>query len=107
MTEDNIDTNVAVILHDIAANSDKVTGKILRKADKAAKKGKSFIKIRVSYEDYDWVNSVEQKKRGYRVDFPAITPLIEKLLSLGFKFSHADSVNGFFVAHKYYVRLEW
>ena len=110
MTQSNFDTNVAILLRDIAANSDEVTGKILRKADKAAKKGKSFIKIKVTFEDYNFIRQSLRLPGGYirQVDMPAVTPLIEKLYSLGFKLTKPEEENSFWSnGMTYYLRLEW
>ena len=85
---DNSETNVAEILRNIAAESDAVSGKIIRQANKAAAKGKSFVVVEVSREDYECVNFSS-----------SYTPPIERLLSLGFKLS---CVNGTHVHHKYF-----
>lgn len=93
MTDDKDYSNLAATLRDISANSDKTTGKILNKADKAAKAGLDHIKVRCSVEEY---NYIYKKSIGYAP--PLIPPLIEKLFSLGFHLS-CDYEMGFFV-HK-------
>ncbi len=67
--------NVAATLRDITANSDEVTGKILKKAEKAAHQGMSYILVSMSTEDRLYIDNPHVHK---------ITPLVEKLKSLGF-----------------------
>jgi hypothetical protein len=82
----DIDINVAQVLRDIAANSDQLTGKILKKAEKAARKSLSYITYPVSYNEY--INVRHQDWSDY---IP--TPMVEKLLSLGFTISDARDTN--------------
>jgi len=75
------DVNVAATLHDIAANCDATTGKILRQCQKAANEGKTSIVVKAAEEDY-YASKIGNK-----------TVLIEKLEQLGFKVEAADIRN--------------
>jgi len=89
--------NVAATLRDIAANSDEVTGKILKKAEKAAHKGKSFILVSMSPEDRQCIDNP-----GY-----VATPVVEKLKSLGFVLSTTYETSFWGGAGDYLVRISW
>jgi len=102
MTDDKDYLNLAATLRDICANSDKTTGKILNKADKAAKAGLDHIKVRCSVEEYNYIYKINN---GFATP-NIIPPLIEKLFSLGFRLS-CDYEMGFFVHKKYYLILWW
>lgn len=97
------DTDVASILRNIAAESDLVTGKILKAAEKAAAKGLDNVTVDVRYEDYRCVRFAQLKEfsktkklvdeertayHRYEYEFAGdfvFTPLVEKLKSLNFK----------------------
>jgi hypothetical protein len=70
------DTNVAQLLRDIAAESDAVSGMIIKLAQKAAAKGQSHIVIKYKQIDTEHNLSVE---RGLK-----LTPPMERLETLGF-----------------------
>src|SRR5574337_1612604 len=99
-----IDTNVAALLRDIAANAEKVTGKILRAADKAAKEGKAKILIKVSEDDY---NNIRTHYYGYYEGKCDITPLVDKLESLGFKLDLGKEEYNWLNDKIYYLYLKW
>src|SRR5271165_1755771 len=69
------DTNVAEILHNIAAESDTISGQIIKQAEAAAKLGKSFILVAIDEDDFDSVYNQYMKP----------TPPMERLQQLGFK----------------------
>lgn len=72
---DNSETNVAEILRDIAAASDAISGKIIKKAQKAATEGLGRIKVRISEDDYlSFIPGPNQR----------LSPPMERLQDLGF-----------------------
>jgi hypothetical protein len=81
----DIEVNVAATLREIAANCDTVTGKILRQVEKAARKGASHLVVSVSEEDAVSLLHRLNRVSGHLVwKEITLTPLIEKLYSLGF-----------------------
>lgn len=92
------DTNIADILRNITA--DEGTKKIIKKAEKAAKKGHERILIEVDEADYDYLQEYKYNKRLQ------ITPLVERLLSLGFHLRFYKYEIGFF-KDRYLVWLIW
>jgi hypothetical protein len=90
--------NVAATLRDITANSDKVTGKILKKAEKAAHQGKSYILVSMSTEDRLYIDN----PNSY-----TITPLVEKLKSLGFTVSSTHETSFWSSSTDYLVKVSW
>lgn len=101
MPDHTEDINIAKTLRDIATNSDKVTGKILRKIDRAAKQGKYYLKIKTSEDVYNYLDAMDRKLR-----LPIKPPLVEKLFSLGFKLSESWE-SGFFNPKVYYLTIWW
>jgi hypothetical protein len=97
-------SNVASCLRDLAANSDHTTGKVLKAADKAAKEGKAFVKVECTREDYNYV----LPKSRYDDHDPeyALTPMVEKLKSLGFTL-FADREPSFWGGDNYYLIVRW
>lgn len=104
--------DVAASLRELAANSDEITGKILKKSQEAAKKGASYIEFRISEEDFHWLRA---RKNGVpREDKP---PYIEKLESLGFKLDFTEKETGWSKfknaleycdrSYNYYIIVRW
>ncbi len=76
------ETNVAEILRQIAADADEVTGMVVRKAQKAAKKGRNFIVVKVEEEHLacvKYAGSIE----AVRVPKPLTSPM-QRLIDMGF-----------------------
>jgi hypothetical protein len=97
-SDDLASFNVAATLRDIAANSDKVTGKILKKAEKAAREGKAYILVNMALEDRLYIDSPHVHK---------ITPLVEKLKSLGFTVSSTYETSFWSSPPDYLVKVSW
>lgn len=103
---DKTDVNVAATLRDIAANCDKTTGRVLRLCERAACNGKDHIIVKVSVDDRThlyrrWLKSVQ----GYEdISLTSITPLVEKLESLGFQLC---SVEGSSWGEECFIRVSW
>lgn len=96
-------TNIASSLREIAANSDKSTGKILKKIQKASKNGLGYIEIKVSEADLNSVTNLIY-------DDAWKTPMIEKLSSLGFKFRIVEKLPWYKASYeekKKYLRICW
>lgn len=102
MVETDADySNIAIQLREITANSDKVTGSILRKVNKAAKDGKYHIDVFVSEDEYKYLSA---KQNNWNVP-DIVPPLVEKLWSLGFKLTAHNNV-GFF-GDKFSITIYW
>lgn len=97
-----IDCDVAAILRDIASNSDKTSGKILKKCERAARKGLSSIIVKTSEEDYIYLYSRNNDVYNIPVQIP---PLIEKLESLGFKLS--SDYNTDWLGNRIFIKISW
>lgn len=99
----DLETNVAETLREIAANSDKITGKILKKIQAAAKDGKYHIEVEVTEDEYNWLSA-----KTWGSNLPSVTPpLIEKLLSLGFELKKPDQRKSFWDNYHYYISIYW
>lgn len=85
----DIEVDLAATLREISANCDTVTGKILRKVEKAARKGACHLVVKVAEEDTICLLHKLNRECGHLVwkEIP-LTPLIEKLYSLGFKLNN-------------------
>jgi len=82
--------DVAASIRIIAAESDKVTGRILRKIEKTAKNGGSHIIVVVSERDKACLLHKERLDDKWDLGPVTLTPLIEKLFSLGFKLKSTE-----------------
>lgn len=92
----NSETNVAEILRDIAAASDAISGKIIKKAQKAADKGLGQMEVRISRVDYiSLANGIRR------------TPPMERLESLGFHLLRYMEFSEFFGRQIYYLIVSW
>ena len=105
---DKVDTNIAATLRDIAANCDSTTGRVLRECEKAANQGKTHIIAKVSEEDREFLyrRHLHKNARGLYGAPPPITPLVEKLESLGFKLEHDDKMHWFY-STRCYIKVSW
>ena len=101
----NVEVDLAATLREIAANCDSVSGKILRKLEKAAKNGASHLVVAVSEEDTICLLHKLNREEGYTSwkDIP-LTPLVEKLYSLGFKLANHRR-SDFFQYHQ--IDISW
>jgi len=86
--------NIAAILRDIAINAEDYSGKIIAKCQKAAAKGKSSILIVVDDDEWDCVYYNRK-----------LTPLLEKLRSLGFVVNSSLESTWFFSRRK--IIIKW
>ena len=94
---DNADEmNVAATLRDIAAACNKTTGRILRQCEKAANEGKSSIIVKVSPEDHE----------GCCPDKSKWTPMIERLVSLGFACQRTFQKTFWSISHNL-IKVSW
>lgn len=103
---DKVDTNIAATLRDIAANCDTTTGKVLRQCERAANEGKTHIIAKVSEEDREFLYRRELNKNHPQYVVPPVTPLVEKLESLGFKLLSQDKMHWFY-STKCYIKVSW
>lgn len=101
MSEKADDTNIAATLRDIAANCDETSGKVLRLCNKAANAGKEHIIARVSEEDRNYLYRREHNWANL-----VVTPLVEKLESLGFKLHSEDKMHWFYSV-QCYIKVSW
>jgi hypothetical protein len=95
---DTSESNVAEILRNIAAESDAVSGKIIRKATKAANKGKSSILVGVDKEDWECISYRQSQK---------LTAPMERLVSLGFKLESKRLDENFSIFCYGKIRVSW
>lgn len=82
----NIDpnTDIATILRDMSSSSNFVN-KIIKKAEKEAKKGKDSIKVRVSAREARVLEQLKDHVRDPKFyGKPNLTPMISALLERGF-----------------------
>lgn len=103
---DKVDTNIAATLRDIAANCDSTTGRVLRECEKAANEGRTHIIARVSEEDREYLHKREMNKNYSQYVVPPITPLVEKLESLGFNLFSNDKMHWFY-STRCYIKVSW
>jgi hypothetical protein len=61
MAEDNLETNIAITLRDIATNCDEKSGKAIRACEKAAREGLDHIELKVSVEDRAYLFTRERQ----------------------------------------------
>lgn len=93
---ESYDINVAEILHDIAAQSDAISGKIIRKAQKAANAGKTSILVKISNED----------RYPIQYDHTKLTAPMEHLINLGFQLE-IKIINTFLDPNGYRLEVRW
>lgn len=93
----NHETNIAAVFRELAANSDKVTGKILKKIDKLAKKGEYQLTIEVDSRTSDYVNGRSR----------LCPPLVEKLKGMGFSLKCESKWSGWANKYKDYLTITW
>ncbi len=98
-------TNVAASLRDLAANSQEKTGKLLNKVKKLATAGEYHYRFKVPLGDYESVNY--KKNPHHYSEKPVITPLVEKLLSLGFRLSADKDVPWYSNNYRYWLIMHW
>ncbi len=104
---DKVDTNIAATLRDIAANCDSTTGRVLRQCEKAANEGKTHIIAKVSEEDREYLYRRELHNTvSKQYAIPPITPLVEKLQSLGFKLESSNESTWLY-GTKCFIKVSW
>lgn len=114
MAEDNLDTNIAITLRDIAANCDQKSGKVIRLCEAAARDGLDHLEVKVSTQDRDYLNT--RKRAAYeghwydddkkKLATLSVPPLIQKLESLGFKLESSDRYSPW-KAMQCYIIARW
>ena len=115
MAEDNLDTNIAITLRDIAANCDEKSGAAIRACEKAAREGLDHIELKVSIQDREYLFTREKAakpKSLYEPDYKekltklSVPPLVQKLESLGFKLE-SSSREIFWGTDKCFIIARW
>jgi len=100
------DVNVADILRDIAAEAPPLYGEIVKLAEKAARKGKSFIDFEIEEWVYDQLSAIHNAKDwNYSTKDLPVPPFIEKLESTGFKYSYYSKPSAWSGTICFYLKI--
>lgn len=95
-------SNIAVTLREIAKDSDKVSGKIIKQIQKAADDGGYYLEVKTTEDVYNYLDSSSKPK--------FIPPIIEKLWSLGFSLGASKKskwYGDYSGPFNYYLKIYW